>query len=247
MASITVDLPEPVGPTSANRSVSAKSTSVSSRKAPKPSHARAGPAASGRPRRCVVEQLGEQGDEALVLDVALGEVLRGTARRAVRPARSARHGAAPSSLGRRPRGRRRRRAGAARTSSARPARAGSRDDDPQRGRRRGRRPCAASSATVPVTVRSRRGAVSGTGATAAGAPGRASTSSTCRRWRPPRRSRPRSASPRTRSGAAPASPGRGGGGRGRRSDAVGGEHVGRHVVLEDALGLALAAAERAAA
>src|SRR4249920_3488846 len=75
MASIRLDLPEPVGPVRAKRSAPSKSTSTVSRNAVKPSTSRR----SGRidaPRVAeLVVQLPKQGQQPLVLYVLLGQVL----------------------------------------------------------------------------------------------------------------------------------------------------------------------------
>src|SRR5687767_11356938 len=82
MASITLDLPAPVGPVRAKRSAPSKSISTGSRKAVKPATSRRSGRIGGLR---LVEQLGEQGQQALVvltpLRQVLGEqVLRGPAR-----------------------------------------------------------------------------------------------------------------------------------------------------------------------
>src|SRR5689334_2953346 len=94
MASITVDLPEPVGPLSANRSTPEKSISVGSRNTPKPAtSSRSGriddlphrvTRRTGRARRLrrgagagaggLVEQLVEESEQSGILDAALIEV-----------------------------------------------------------------------------------------------------------------------------------------------------------------------------
>ena len=200
MASITVDLPEPVGPTSANTSVSVKSTSVGSRKAPKPRirsrigrisrHPRwprrrgARRTAPRRPgRRCCVRR-GSRG-------TGPGGAARPPARHGRRgPARRGRrhldvdgvrqqgphlvaHGAAPGSV-------------TITRNRASPASGAA----------------AASSATVPDRVRSRRGACAARRAGRAARRGRrrppAPTATP-----PPRRSRRRWVSPSTTPGTAP--------------------------------------------
>src|SRR3954447_26047853 len=69
MASTRLDLPDPVAPVKANRSVPLKSTTTGSLNEVNPS------SSSRSGRIGVLQQLGEQGQEPCVVDGLLGEVL----------------------------------------------------------------------------------------------------------------------------------------------------------------------------
>ena len=207
--------------------------------------ARAVPAASDR-ASVLVEQPVEQRDEPVVVVALLGEVAR----------RTGRAGCGRGAPRSRRRGERHRRveahfddavpAAAPRTSSASPARAGS-SHDHRAGTRRRTPPASAAQLgqRAPHGARAARRASSGTVRTLAGVAGVASTTRTClasprfaeveleRRAAVPDRARRRG------------SAGRGGGGRAPRSGRSG-KAVAGTAVVEDGLGVALAAAERAA-
>ena len=118
---MTVDFPEPVGPTSANSSTPSKSISVGSRNAPKPCDLE-----PDRPHRLSSSssRRREQRDEPVVLDALLGEV-RGEQVLRAAAAACRRAGASSPTPGASIRTSTTRSPSSARTSSARPARAGS--------------------------------------------------------------------------------------------------------------------------
>ena len=234
MASIRLDLPEPVGPVRAKRSAPSKSTSTVSRNAVKPSTSRRS-GRIGTPRVAeLVVQLPEQGQQPLVLHVLLGQVLgeelvgraaqpggRGSRRRRLRRGRAD----TCTALGR-----------SSRTSSARPARAGSSTSTRSQASPTSLA-SARRSAKVPRSVRRARPDSSGTGRD-----GGRRTRAPPRRparpcGRPPRRSRGPAGTRRTRPGRPPPGPpGSGGGGRGRRSAATAGKARTGQLVLEDRVG-----------
>ena len=119
---MTVDFPEPVGPTSANRSTPSKSISVEL--AERAEALRLEPDRPHR-RELLVEQRGEERDEAVVVDAPARRGTPRTGRAGSRPRRSARGRGARRRSAASIRTSTTRSPSSARTSSASPARAGS--------------------------------------------------------------------------------------------------------------------------
>ena len=242
---MTVDLPEPVGPTRAKKSASVEvdvTVCRGRRRSPR-SRARAGASAPPRWLELVVEQLGEQRARGARRRRPARRGRRRTARGRRRPG-AARTRSASGRGRRRSIGPRGRSGSSARTSSARPARAGSVTTTRSRSS-----PTSAPAAQLGERAPHRAqppGAGQRDRRDLAGRPGAASTTST--------RLVVGLLSPKSTAIGEPGVPDRagagssggGGGGRARRRSADAGKTVAGDVVVEDGLGVALAAAERAA-